>query len=93
MHCPLHRCSYINQIRDLLNRGAPVGGIGIQSHLGPETIDLGKVEDSMSRIYSEFGLPIWVTEFDWQNNDGDDHSQHAVELDNFYRLCLRCVEH
>ena len=80
---------YIDQIQDLLNRGAPVSGIGFQAHLGPDSIDLGKLEDTMNRIRGQFGLPMWVTEFDWQSNNGDDHSQHAVELDNFYRLCLR----
>ena len=89
--------SYIAHIWDLINRGAPVGGIGIQSHLGPEPIDLAKVEDTFTRIHNEFGdLPMWVTEFDWKDRawcdcmePTDDHTQHAVELDNFYKLALR----
>lgn len=36
---------------------------------------------------------MWVTEFDWKGNNGSDHSQHAIELDNFYRLCLRYAEY
>ena len=81
--------SYINQIQDLLNRGAPISGIGIQAHMGPDSIDLGKMEDTLHRIHDQFWMPMWITEFDWQGSNGNDHSQHAVELDNFYRLCLR----
>ena len=66
-----------------------MSGIGFQAHLGPDQIDLGKVEDSMTRIWDRFHIPMWVTEFDWNGNNGGDHGQHAVELDNFYRLCLR----
>ena len=35
--------------------------------------------------YRQFGLPIWVTEFDWSGNSND-HKEHAVQLENFYRL-------
>ena len=83
--------SYIAQISYLLNRGAPVSGIGFQAHLGPEEIDLGKLENSMKRIWNRFSIPMWVTEFDWRGNNGGDHRQHAIELNNFYRLCLRFV--
>ena len=50
---------YINQIRDLVNRGAPVNGIGAQAHLGPKSIDLGKVEDAFNKLWSNFKFPIW----------------------------------
>ena len=74
--------SYIQQIRDLLNNGAPVSGIGVQGHLGPDAIDLNKVEDSLDKIWEEFGLPIWITEFDWSNSSSneDNHAQHSTEL-------------
>lgn len=96
LHINHFNYSYIAQINDLISRGAPVSGIGIQAHLGPSPIDLGKAEDTFTRLHSLFGLPIWVTEFDYRDHDyGEcneislDHSQHAIELDNFFRLCLR----
>ena len=66
-----------------------MSGIGIQAHLGPDQIDLGKVEHAMRKLWNSFSLPMWITEFDWRGNKGRDHRQHAIELDNFYRLCLR----
>ena len=80
---------YRNQIRDLINRGAPISGIGFESHLGPEWINLQKVEMTFDLLWNEFHIPMWITEFDWNGNNGGDHSHHAEELDNFYRLCLR----
>ena len=50
---------YVNQIRDLLNRGAPVNGVGVQGHMGPEAIDLAKVEDSLNKFWTNFKFPIW----------------------------------
>ena len=74
-----------------------MSGIGLQSHLGPEPIDLAKAEDTFNRLHTQFGLPMWITEFDWRNQEWghcneitDDHAQHAIELDNYLRLCLRC---
>ena len=83
--------SYINQIEELLNNGAPIDGIGVQGHLGPDSIDLKKVEDSIDKLWNKFGIPIWITEFDWANpnSNSDNHAQHAIELENFYRLMLR----
>lgn len=83
--------SYINQIQELLDHGAPINGVGIQGHLGPQAIDMKKVEDSLDKLWETFGIPIWITEFDWANpeSNSDNHAQHAIELENFYRLMLR----
>ena len=51
--------SYIAQIQDLLNRGAPVNGIGAQAHMGPNSIDLAKVEKSYNDLWNNFKFPIW----------------------------------
>ena len=87
---------YIAQIEDLMTRGAAVSAVGMQGHLGPDPIDLAKVEDTVTRVYTKFGLPIWITEFDWKSQEysecleiSNNHTQHAIELDNFFRLCLR----
>ena len=93
---PITYPRYIAQIRDLLDRGAPISGLGLQTHLGPQLIDLAKAEDTFTRLDAEFGLPLWVTEFDWRDEEFEectdisyDHAQHAIELDNFFRLVLR----
>jgi GH35 family endo-1,4-beta-xylanase len=56
-----HREDFYNNIRYLLANGAPLGGIGIQSHFGtelPEPTDILKILDR----FAKFNLPIESTE-------------------------------
>ena len=57
--------------------------------MGPEELNLWKLEDSIKRFRKDIGLPIWITEFDWQGGSVWDHRQHAVELENFFKLMFR----
>jgi len=71
---------YADQIQDLLNRGAPIHGIGVQGHFA-SNVDAPSVLAKLDAL-SEFGLPIWVTEFDV---DTPSKSVLADELEEFYR--------
>jgi GH35 family endo-1,4-beta-xylanase len=75
---------YVKQIRDLLDRGLPIGGIGVQGHFG----DLPKpevVKQSLDAL-AEFGLPIRITEYDcW---GGGNHQQRADALEVVYRVAF-----
>jgi len=81
---------YQQQIRDLLAEGAPIDAIGVQAHIGGEDlVDVVRIKHHVDLLWEEFKLPIWVTEFDWNGNgnaDWGDHSVHAEQLENFYRL-------
>jgi len=78
------------QVRDLLAGGAPIDALGLQSHIGgSDMVDVVQIKYHVDQLWQEFHLPIWVTEFDWNaHNDVDmgDHSFHAQQLENFYRL-------
>ena len=80
----------MNLVTELNNKGAQVGGLGLQSHFPGEPIDLGRAETNINRYWNTFGLPIWATEFTWRNpgGAGGDHSAHAEELENYYRLLM-----
>ncbi|KAJ0981851.1 hypothetical protein J5N97_010106 [Dioscorea zingiberensis] len=52
---------YIQQILDLQERGAPVGGIGIQGHIDHP---VGPIICSALDKLAILGLPIWFTELD-----------------------------
>ena len=71
-------------------QGAPIDAIGLQSHLhGQERVDINAIKYHVDLLWEEFKLPIWVTEFDWNADksvDFGDHSYHAEQLENFYRL-------
>lgn len=57
---------YIQQILDLQEQGAPVGGIGIQGHIDSP---VGPVVCSALDKLGIMGLPIWFTELDVSSNN------------------------
>ena len=75
---------YVTLIQGLLDEGAPISGIGVQGHFGGQAINIAKVQTIIETL-GQFNLPIWVTEFDWSGSSND-HKEHAVQLENFYRL-------
>ena len=56
---------------------------------GTSLVEISTIKYHVEQLWKEFHLPIWITEFDW-NADGSvdfgDHSVHAEQLQNFYRL-------
>jgi GH35 family endo-1,4-beta-xylanase len=63
-----HRDHYENIIKMLIDKGAPLDGIGMQSHFdglltGPD--DMLAILDR----YAKYGVPIWATEYDVQIDD------------------------
>jgi len=90
---------YMAQIRNLLNQGVPIAGIGVQGHQHGETFDryeLNRVLDSLSI----FNLPIRITEFNIPGQTSKyvgnsslkmtkgEEAQSATELVDFYRICF-----
>ena len=61
---------YVALIQGLLDEGTPISGIGVQGHFEGQTINIGKVQGIIETL-GQFGLPIWVTEFDWPGNSND----------------------
>jgi endo-1,4-beta-xylanase len=59
---PRKRASFMRLIEDLLRRGAPLGGVGTQMHMGYDQ-DPAAV-GAMMRDLAGFGLPIHVSELD-----------------------------
>ena len=68
----------------MLGLGGPRQGPRLMS---PKASGLGNLTRRpwIIETLEQFGLPIWVTEFDWSGNSND-HKEHAVQLENFYRL-------
>uniref|UniRef100_A0A2P2JG32 Uncharacterized protein LOC105630790 n=2 Tax=Rhizophora mucronata TaxID=61149 RepID=A0A2P2JG32_RHIMU len=53
--------NYIEQILDLQEQGAPVGGIGVQGHIDSP---IGSIVSSALDKLGILGLPVWFTELD-----------------------------
>jgi len=63
MHNPAKREFLLGVLRDYLDRGVPIHGVGLQSHVGLDYPDLGAWEQSIA-TYAAMGLEVHVTELD-----------------------------
>lgn len=63
-HYDARRATMLNIVRDLVNRGVPLNGIGLQGHLyDDKAIDQGALTGFIGEIHS-LGLDVMVTELD-----------------------------
>jgi GH35 family endo-1,4-beta-xylanase len=90
---------YLRHIRELLDQGAPIGGIGVQGHLHGDTFDPKALHHALEKL-SVFHLPIRITEFNMPGQrsrfykdrslrmtDADEQAK-AKALVDYYRICL-----
>ena len=63
MHNPGKRKFLVTVLRDYLDRGVPIDGIGLQGHLGLDAPDLEEWERSIA-TYADMGLDVHVTELE-----------------------------
>ena len=62
-HNPDKRAFLVNVLRDYLDRGVPINGVGLQSHVGLTYPDLAQWERSIA-TYANMGLKVHITELD-----------------------------
>ncbi|WP_164920949.1 endo-1,4-beta-xylanase [Thermosynechococcus vestitus] len=72
---------YVEQIRDLLAQGVPIGGIGIQAHL-ESPLDEAKMQRALDTL-AQFNLPLKITEVSVSLAD---EQQQAQTLRQIYRI-------
>lgn len=90
---------YMAQIRQLLNEGVPVAGIGVQGHLHADTYNREQLKNALDSL-AEFNLPVRVTEFNMPGQRSVFHKdrtlvmtkkeekQKAQELTDYYKQCF-----
>ncbi len=77
---------YMANIKDLVNRGAPIDIVAVQGHYADEqTIDVTNVYRRLDRLTTNLNLPIWITEFDIEFAD---EQERADNLENLYRIAF-----
>lgn len=63
MHNPAKRAFLVDVIRGYQDRGVPIGGVGLQGHVGLDYPDLDEWEKSIA-TYAGMGLEVHVSELD-----------------------------
>lgn len=90
---------YVAHIRRLLDRGVPLGGIGVQGHLHADGFDPAVLQRSLEKL-AKLGLPICVTEFNMpgqrsrfyrgrgQQLTAAEQQAKAEAIVDYYRICF-----
>jgi len=90
---------YVAQIRQLLEQGVPIAGIGVQGHLHAETFDRNELKRSLKAL-AVFNLPIRITEFNMPGQRSAYHREKitemtpeeeqlkAKEIVDYYKICF-----
>lgn len=75
---------YERQIRFLLERGAPLQGIGMQGHFGEALTPAEEVWRILDR-FGKFNLPIQITEYDLPTRDEETQGEYTRD---FLTMCM-----
>jgi endo-1,4-beta-xylanase len=90
---------YVVHIRNFLDQGVPVGGIGVQGHLHGDTFNPVALQNALDRL-ATFKLPIRVTEFNFPGQRSRYYGKRGVQLTDteeqakakaladYYRICF-----
>ena len=90
---------YVAHIRELLQTGVPIAGIGVQGHLHGETFDRAALRHALDEL-AKFNLPIRVTEFNlpgqhsrfYEHNEitltPEEEQAKARDIVDYYRICF-----
>ena len=79
-----HQDHYEKTIQYVVDGGAPISGIGLQSHFGTDLTPPTKVYKLLNR-YSRFKLPLSITEHDINTNDQELQADYTRD---FLTVCF-----
>jgi GH35 family endo-1,4-beta-xylanase len=79
-----HQDHYSETIQFLLNRGAPVDGIGLQGHFGEDVTPPQRVYELLNR-YAAYGKDLMITEFDINSLDTNLQANYTRD---FLTICF-----
>ncbi|ESO98724.1 hypothetical protein LOTGIDRAFT_114181 [Lottia gigantea] len=78
----LSTLAYLDQALKFKAAGVPVGGMGIQSHLGKNP-DLTIIKKRLDEV-AKAGYPIWITELDINESDENKKSKNYEDVMRLY---------
>lgn len=90
---------YLVQIRNFLDQGVAIDGIGVQGHLHGDSFDPLALQNALDRL-AQFKLPVRVTEFNFPGQrskyygkvgvrlSDEEEETKARALADYYRICF-----
>ena len=77
--------------QDFIERGIPIHGIGMQSHMTLDRINFGSIAENMQRL-GELGLEVQLTEVDIRYPGDADAEILRRQARDYYRLMETCLD-
>lgn len=78
-------------VKDLLARGVPIDGVGMQMHIGPEWDAAGELRANIERL-AALGLRVHITELDVRLPDPPSAAGLAVQAEVYRQVVAACLE-
>ncbi|MGF1531116.1 MAG: endo-1,4-beta-xylanase [Puniceicoccaceae bacterium] len=83
------RDAYFKMIQNLIDQGASIDGIGMQSHFWRKPPPITEIKERLDR-FAQLGLPIQITEFDMY--EWGDEVEKAAFMHDFLKLVFSVPE-
>ena len=74
--------AYYNLVKRLLEKGAPIHGVGFQCHLTTGQLNAKRLKDNLKR-YADLGLEVAVTELDIAQYDPKDPNAARIQAEDY----------
>ncbi|NMB39024.1 MAG: hypothetical protein GX994_05565 [Firmicutes bacterium] len=81
---PYKRGRIVSMLKDMINDGVPIHGMGIQGHWSVNGPSISEIEDAL-KMYADLGLEIHITELD-VGLDGATEEQQAERYREIFQL-------
>ncbi|MBC8011139.1 MAG: endo-1,4-beta-xylanase, partial [Burkholderiales bacterium] len=77
---PQHVAHFVKTARMLLDQGAPLGGLGLQSHVGGIPCPPTSLLKTLDHYAATLGLPVRITEFDMAAGDEELQAEYLRDF-------------
>ncbi|MEM7682769.1 MAG: endo-1,4-beta-xylanase [Planctomycetota bacterium] len=71
---------YADQIQRVIDDGAPLGGIGLQSHFREDSLTGPVAVKQILDRFAAYGVPLHITEFDFESTDQQLQAQYLSDF-------------
>jgi len=78
-------------LKDLLERGVPVHGVGFQAHFKPQEVNIESFAKNLQR-FADLGLRLYVTELDVRIQDGSGAQGVAEQAKAYGQIVRACLQ-
>ncbi len=81
-----------NMVKDMIDRGIPIGGVGLQAHSIIGTLNFNAIGNNIQRL-GDLGLQVQITEFDDRYDGEADADVLRQQAADYHQMLQTCLDH